>query len=85
MAIELVADRASRRNSDPALRLQARIKQAALAEGLAVYPMGGTIDGETVNHLLIAPPDIVSEDEVALAVDRLGRAVGVAIAALWYR
>ncbi len=43
--------------------------------------MGGTIDGETGDHVLIAPPYIVSADEVAHALDRLGRAVDAAIAA----
>ena len=45
MAIELVADRATKEPFDPALQLHARIKREAMARGLMVYPMGGTIDG----------------------------------------
>ena len=44
-AIELVADRASKEPFDPAHKLHARIKQEAMARGLMVYPMGGTVDG----------------------------------------
>ena len=35
-----------KRPFDPALRLHARIKAEAMARGLMVYPMGGTIDGQ---------------------------------------
>ena len=44
-ALELVADRASKAPFDPAERLHARVKREAMARGLLVYPMGGTIDG----------------------------------------
>ena len=30
-----------------------------MARGLAVYPMGGTIDGTRGDHVLLAPPYIV--------------------------
>jgi adenosylmethionine-8-amino-7-oxononanoate aminotransferase len=39
--IELVADRASKKTFDPAQRLHAKVKAAAMSEGLCVYPMGG--------------------------------------------
>ena len=58
-AIELVADRASKATFDPKHKLHARIKQEAMARGLMVYPMGGTIDGVNGDHVLLAPPFIV--------------------------
>ena len=79
-AIELVVDRASKAPFDPALKLHARIKAAAMAEGLMVYPMGGTIDGRQGDHVLLAPPFIVSDDELDLIVQRLARAVDNALA-----
>jgi adenosylmethionine-8-amino-7-oxononanoate aminotransferase len=78
-AIELVADRGSKEPFDPALRLHARIKQAAMAHGLMVYPMGGTIDGRLGDHVLIAPPFIVTEGDVDRIVERLGEAVDAAL------
>jgi adenosylmethionine-8-amino-7-oxononanoate aminotransferase len=78
-AIELVADRGSKEPFDPALKLHARIKREAMARGLMVYPMGGTIDGRRGDHVLIAPPFIVTESDVYTIVDRLGDAVDAAV------
>jgi adenosylmethionine-8-amino-7-oxononanoate aminotransferase len=80
MAIELVRDRASKATFDPALRLHARIKQRAMEHGLLVYPMGGTIDGRQGDHVLIAPPFIVTEADVERIVELLAVAVDEAIA-----
>ena len=43
-----------------------------MARGLMVYPMGGTIDGQRGDHVLLAPPFIVTDDELDAIVDRLG-------------
>ena len=79
-AIELVQDRARKQPFDPALRLHARIKACAMAEGLMVYPMGGTIDGRHGDHVLLAPPFIVDDDALDQIVQRLARAVDAALA-----
>ncbi|MBW8726686.1 MAG: aspartate aminotransferase family protein [Inquilinus limosus] len=78
-AIELVADRGTREPFDPGLKLHARIKQAAMAGGLMVYPMGGTIDGRRGDHVLIAPPFISTFHDIDVIVERLGNAVDAAI------
>jgi adenosylmethionine-8-amino-7-oxononanoate aminotransferase len=78
-AIELVRDRATKETFDPALKLHARIKAAAMAQGLMVYPMGGTIDGVRGDHVLLAPPFIASDDDLDRIVDRLARAVEAAL------
>ena len=80
LAIELVADRATKKPFDPALKLHARIKARAMAEGLMVYPMGGTIDGRLGDHVLLAPPFIVDDAALDEIVLRLGRAVDGALA-----
>jgi adenosylmethionine-8-amino-7-oxononanoate aminotransferase len=79
-AIELVADRATKAPFEPASQLHARVKAEALARGLVVYPMGGTIDGERGDHALIAPPFIAREAEIDTIVELLGEAVDAAIA-----
>ena len=43
-------------------------KAAALDHGLICYPMGGTVDGQAGDHVLIAPPFIISDDQI----DELG-------------
>ena len=73
--IELVADRGSKQWFDPARRLHARIKSEAMAEGLMVYPMGGTVDGRCGDHVLLAPPFICSEAEIDFLVARLAESI----------
>jgi adenosylmethionine-8-amino-7-oxononanoate aminotransferase len=78
-AIEIVSDRASKAAFDPALKVHARIKRAALERGLACYPAGGTVDGVRGDHVLLAPPYITSAQEIDMIVDRLGAAVDAVI------
>ena len=80
--IELVEDRATKAPFDPGSALNARIKRAAMADGLMCYPMGGTIDGRQGDHILLAPPFIIDDSHVALITEKLGRAVDQAIASL---
>ena len=79
-AIELVRDRDDRTPFDPAWRLHARVKDEAFARGMACYPMGGTVDGRLGDHVLLAPPYIVTEAEIDRIVEILGDAVDAAIA-----
>jgi adenosylmethionine-8-amino-7-oxononanoate aminotransferase len=78
-AVEIVSDRAGKAPFDPALKVHARIKRAALERGLACYPAGGTVDGVRGDHVLLAPPYIVSAQEIDMIVDRLGAAVDAVI------
>jgi len=78
-AIELVEDRASKRPFSTERKIHAAIKREAMARGLMVYPMGGTIDGVRGDHVLLAPPFIVNEIDVDRIVSRLGDAVDAAV------
>ena len=80
LALELVSDRASKRPFDPALKLHARVKREAMAQGLMVYPMGGAIDGVEGDHILLAPPFIIGPSEVDMIVERLGASLEAALA-----
>jgi adenosylmethionine-8-amino-7-oxononanoate aminotransferase len=77
--IELVRDRGSKTPFDPQLTLHARIKREAMARGLMVYPMGGTVDGRYGDHVLLAPPFIVGDSDLALIAERLQAAIQAAI------
>ncbi|MEP6548720.1 MAG: aspartate aminotransferase family protein, partial [Gammaproteobacteria bacterium] len=57
----------------------ARIRDHALKEGLAIYPTGGTIDGNRGDHLIVAPPYISQPHHIEMIVDRLGRAIDSAV------
>ncbi|KQV90863.1 hypothetical protein ASD15_02015 [Massilia sp. Root351] len=79
-ALELVQERESKEPFAPAARMHAAVKEAAMGRGLMVYPMGGTIDGERGDHVLLAPPFIATEAELAEIVGRLQEALARALA-----
>jgi adenosylmethionine-8-amino-7-oxononanoate aminotransferase len=82
VGVELVKDRSSKTPFDPSLKLHAKIKAQAMSNGLMVYPMGGTIDGQLGDHILLAPPFIVTESHLDEIVDLLGKSVEQSIAAV---
>src|SRR5271156_3352439 len=79
-ALELVSDRASKRPFDPAAKVHARVKREAMALGLMVYPMGGTIDGVKGDPVLLAPPFIIEAAQVDVIPERLGASLEAALA-----
>jgi len=78
--IELVNDRATKTPFDPSIKLHARVKKAAMAHGLMCYPMGGTVDGQRGDHILLAPPFIIDSSHIDAIVDKLALAIDSAIA-----
>ena len=77
--VELVADRGTKEPFDPQRKLHARIKREAMARGLMVYPMGGTVDGTRGDHVLLAPPFIIDSGAIDAIVERLGDAIDAAV------
>ncbi|GLQ96624.1 aspartate aminotransferase family protein [Dyella mobilis] len=82
IGVELVADRETKQAFEPGLKLHARIKREAMAHGLMVYPMGGTIDGVHGDHVLLAPPFICSESDIERIVERFDRALAGALSSI---
>jgi len=70
-AIELVEDRDTKAPFDPELKIAAKIKKSAQNNGLLCYPMSGTIDGKQGDHVLLAPPFIISNNELDELVHKL--------------
>jgi adenosylmethionine-8-amino-7-oxononanoate aminotransferase len=81
-AIELVADRATKRPLPPEQKTHARVKAAALANGLLCYPSGGTIDGQQGDHVLLAPPFNITPAQLEELVDKLVRSVETVLSAV---
>ena len=75
IGIELVVDKNNKQAFDPSLKLHAKIKKKAMDNHLMVYPMGGTIDGIKGDHVLVAPPFIIDENNVAQIVERLSKSI----------
>ncbi|MGH8788189.1 MAG: aspartate aminotransferase family protein [Cupriavidus necator] len=75
VGVEFVADRDGKATLDPALKTHARLKSAAMQNGLLVYPMGGTVDGVHGDHVLFAPPFICTPQDIDRIVERFAAAV----------
>ena len=78
-AIELVASRETKAPFDSARKLSQRIGVEAAALGLMVYPGSGTVDGHAGDHVLLAPPYNVTDDQIAFIAERLPRAINAAL------
>ncbi len=61
--IEFVKDKATREPFPKELGIAEKMRQAALEKNVLVYPGQGTVDGVGGDHLLLAPPFIISEAE----------------------
>ena len=67
-AVELVADKATRRSFEPSRGVGARVMRFAEDEGLIVRAVGG-------DNIAVCPPLIISEAEIDDLFARLGRAL----------
>ncbi|MDV7145914.1 aspartate aminotransferase family protein [Tropicimonas sp. TH_r6] len=72
--VEIVSDRESKTPFDPSLKLAAKVKKAAFEAGLVCYPMSGTRDGRNGDHVLLAPPFIIEDDQIGEVVEKLSTA-----------
>ncbi|MBL4599973.1 MAG: aspartate aminotransferase family protein [Rhizobiaceae bacterium] len=77
--VEIVEDRSTKSAFDPALGINKKIKKAAFEAGLICYPMGGTIDGQRGDHVLLAPPFILQDNHIDEIVSKLEIAIKASI------
>jgi adenosylmethionine-8-amino-7-oxononanoate aminotransferase len=73
--IEFVADKSTKRPFAPEENFAGRVAASALDRGLLVYPMQGSVDGMRGDHLLLAPPAIITPDQIAFSADQLSAAI----------
>ncbi len=74
-AVELVADRATKRPFPRRERLAERLAERALANGLVVWPNAGNVDGESGDLVMLAPPFTIDDEELGELVARLARSL----------
>jgi len=74
-AVEFVAEKPTKRPFPPTKSFSARVGAAALKRGLLVYPMQGSVDGIAGDHILLAPPAVITKEQVEWAVDQLADAI----------
>jgi len=77
--IELVENRETKAPFAASRKIAGKIKAAAFEAGLICYPMSGTIDGQNGDHVLLAPPFIISDTQIDELVSKLSGAIEVAL------
>ena len=77
--VEIVENRETKTPFDPGRGLAGKIKKYAFENGLICYPMPGTRDGKQGDHVLLAPPFIITEDQVDEVVSKLAQSIEQAI------
>ena len=78
-ALELVHDRENKPSFPADARLHAQIKREATARGLMCDLMGDTVDGASGDHVLLAPPFIITDAHIEEIADKLAAAVDATI------
>jgi adenosylmethionine-8-amino-7-oxononanoate aminotransferase len=79
LGVELVENRETKTPFDPTRALAKKFKAAAFERGLICYPMPGTRDGRNGDHVLLAPPFIMSETDCSLIVHRLSESLNAVL------
>ena len=74
-AIEFVKDKEKKLPFPENLKLAAELKKKAFEKGLICYPMSGTIDGRSGDHILLAPPYILNSENIDEIVNLLSRTI----------
>ena len=70
-AVEFVKDKATREPFPKESGIAEKIRQAALEKNVLTYPSQGTVDGTRGDHVLLAPPFIITPQECQLIADAL--------------
>jgi hypothetical protein len=78
--LELVADRATKAPFPAKQGVAKKIGDAAFERGLIVYPSSGNVDGINGDQVMVAPPFIVTDEQLDELVGLLGEAINAVIA-----
>lgn len=73
--VEFVSNKESKKPFAPEFNFAGRVTSAALQRGLLVYPIQGCVDGTSGDHLLIAPPAVITAGQIDWAVEQLRKSI----------
>jgi adenosylmethionine-8-amino-7-oxononanoate aminotransferase len=76
LGIEFVKNKSTREPFPREENIAEKIRQAALAENVLTYPSQGCVDGTSGDHVLLAPPFVLTAEESEI----IARALGAALA-----
>ncbi len=74
-AVEFVKDKATREPFPKEAGIAEKIRQAALEKNVLTYPTQGCVDGLRGDHILLAPPFIITVQESQLIADAIQHTV----------
>jgi adenosylmethionine-8-amino-7-oxononanoate aminotransferase len=74
-AVEFVADKKSKEPYAPDLHIGSRVTARCRELGVLVYPGSGSADGVRGDHVTVAPPYIITEDQIDDVVAALRQAI----------
>lgn len=73
--VELVCKREKKTPFASDLRVAQKLAAEASSLGLLIYPGSGSIDGVKGDHIIVAPPFVISEEELDTLSSRLKQAI----------
>ena len=79
IGVEFVRDRETKEPFDPTEKLHNKVQLEAMDRGLLCYGMGGTIDGQRGDHVLLAPPYNLGDTEQGELVNTFVAAVAASL------
>jgi adenosylmethionine-8-amino-7-oxononanoate aminotransferase len=74
-AVEFVKDKSTREPFPKEAAIAEKIRQAALEKNVLTYPTQGCVDGQRGDHILLAPPFIITRQESQLTADAIQHAL----------
>lgn len=80
LGVEFVQDEATKAPFEPALGVAKKVQAAALERGVVTYACRGTVEGTQGDHLLFAPPLVLSKGQADDIVDVLGASIDAVMA-----
>jgi len=75
LGIEFVRDKSTRAPFGLSQTIAEKIRWAAMEEGVLTYPTQGCVDGASGDHILLAPPFVITPEESALVAGALTKAL----------
>lgn len=75
LGIELVANKDSREAFSTHFNISKRVGDQAIKNGVVVYPGKGSVDGRVGDHILLAPPLIINEEQLEVVVNVLAKSI----------
>jgi adenosylmethionine-8-amino-7-oxononanoate aminotransferase len=77
-AVEFVANRETKQAFRAEQAFSSRVAQACSKRGVLIYPMQGSVDGISGDHILIAPPAVITSEQIEWSVEQLRQGINEA-------